>query len=279
MKQLPENFKSASFVMCGATSALLAVHCILDVIAPYHELAFVPGFCYLLGICWPILFLWAGMLLRRRWPSLRWWIQLPVMAVALFCLCIYIHNEWKTYWDLPYLYIAVFGAGFLIHPESLEKRGQENGWIPLAFLLVSVFCYTAVAVIRIKVMATRPFATQFKDMEDQVLWLLNTTEPLILFVALFFVAYFSFSKNGLWLGGRKWFRIAAVVCAALVFLGQLFGSLVQRVHFSIFCRTAILRFLVLPATIYLLVIIVRTTKKIFRKGEMKEIAWKDVFKI
>jgi len=276
MKQLPDNFKSASFLMCGAASALIA----LNVFIPYHEPPVIPGFCYLLGICWPIFFLWAGMLLRRRWPSFRWWIQLPILAVALFCLYLYIHNEWATYRDLPYLYIAVFGAGFLIHPESLEKKGQENGWVPLAFLLVSVFCYTAVVVIQNRVRATQPFATQFEDMETLFRWLLNTAEPLILFIALYFVTCFSFSKNGLWLGGRKWFRIAAAVCIALVFLGQLFGSLAQRFHFSLFgCWTDILRFLVLPATIYLLVIIVRATKKIFKKGEMTEIAWKDVYKI
>ena len=76
MKHVSENFKNASFTLCGATCfLLLAQYTLCEVGIP--EALPATGLGYVTGLCWHILFFWAGMLLRQFLPNPRWWIQLP----------------------------------------------------------------------------------------------------------------------------------------------------------------------------------------------------------
>ena len=257
--------------MCGTACTLFVIYHLLNRILPYEELPAIPGFGHTLGLCWAVLFLWAGMLLRRRWPSLRWWMQLPVIALSLFCLYEYRHDVWITYRSLPYLYISVFGAGILVPPEAFDREGKRSGWLDLALLLVSAFCFTAVSVVQGRFQSTSPFMPQHKDMQQLVVWLMNNAMPLILFITLYFAVRFSFSKEGQWLGGQEWFRV--VSCASLIIA---FGACLFRYWFPV---TDSLRFFVQPATIYLVTILVRATKKLAGMGDWSGIGWKDIFKI
>lgn len=271
MRQLSDYFKNASFLLCGAACTLLAINNAFNRIHPYEELPAIPGFGYTLGICWAALFLWAGMLLRQRWPALRWWIQLPVLALALFCLYMYRHDEWITYTSLPYLYLSLIGAGFLIPPKALEREGGKSGWIDLALLLVSAFCYTAVAVAQGRLQSTSPFMYQYKDMERLLVWLMNNALPLALFLALYFAVRFSISREGQWLGRQEWFKVVSCASFVITFLSSL-----SRYWFP---WTDLLRFLVQPATIYLLVVVRRSVAKLFNKRAGEYPTWIDILKI
>lgn len=271
MRQLSTSFKSASFLMCGTACTLLVINHLLNRVLPYESLPAVPGFGYMLGLCWGALFLWAGMLLRRRWPTPRWWVQLPVLALALFCLYLYRHGVWITYRSLPYLYLSVFGAGFLVPPDALEGDGNRRGWPDLILLLVSAFCYTAVALVRGRLQSTSAFMPQFKDMERLLVSLMNTTEPLMLLVALWFAVRFSFSKEGRWLGGREWFRVVSCASFVIAFVACLYR------HW--FPCTDLLRFLVQPATVYLLAVLLRAAKKVAGRGDWSRTPWNDIFRI
>ena len=271
MRQLSTSFKNASFLMCGTACTLFVINHLLYWVLPYESLPAIPGFGHMLGLCWGARFFWAGMLLRRRWPSLRCGIKLPVLALALFCLYKYRHDVWSTYRSLPYLYLSVFGAGFLVPPVALDREGGRSGWLNLALLFVSVFCYTAVSVVQGRFQSTSAFMPQFKDMERLLLWLMNTTEPMLLFVSLYFAVRFSISKEGQWLGGREWFKI--VSCASFVIV---FSACISGYRFS---YTDMLRWLVQPATVYLFVVLVRAVKKLAGRGNWPRTPWKDIFKI
>ena len=271
MRQLSDSFKNASFLMCGTACTLFIFNHLLYRFSPYEELPLIPGFGYTLGLCWAALFIWAGMLLRRRWPSLRCWIQLPVLALALFCLYKYRQDVWITYRSLPYLYLSVFGTGFLVPPEAVDHEEKKSGWLDLVLLLVSAFCYTAVAVVQGRFQTTSPFMPQYKDMERLLVWLMNTTMPLVLFIAMYFAVRFSFSREGQWLGGQKWYKVISCVSFVIAFLACLFRYW--------FLWTDLLRFLVQPTTIYLLVVFRRATLKLFRKGPQEYPTWKDILKI
>ena len=271
MRQLSPSFKNASFLMCGTACTLFVISHLLYRILPYEQYPVIPGFDYTLGLCWGVLFLWAGMLLRRRWPSLRWWFQFTVVTLALFCLFKYRQDVWITYRSLPYLYLSLFGTGFLIPPVVLDREEKKSGWLDLTLLLVSAFCYTAVAVVQGRFQTTEPFMPQFKDMERLVVWLMNNTMPLILFIAMYFAVRFSFSREGQWLGGQKWFKVISCVSFVFAFLASLF-----RYWFP---WTDLLRFLVQPATIYMLVVLRRSIVKLFKKGEQEYPTWKDILNI
>ena len=271
MRQLSTSFKNASFLMCGTACTLFIINHLMCRILPDEVLPAIPGFGYTLGLCWGALFLWAGMLLRRRWPSLRWWIQLPVLALALFCLYKYRHDVCITYRSLPYLYLSVFGAGFLVPPEALERDDKKSGWMDLILLFVSAFCYTAVAVVRERFQSTSAFMPQFKDMERLLVWLMNNTEPLLLFIALYFAVRFSFSKEGQWLGSREWFKV--VSCASFVIA---FMACLSRYWFH---WTDSLRIYVQPATVYLLTVLIRAAKKLAGRGDWPGKSWKDILMV
>ena len=201
MRQLSDSFKNASFLLCGISCTLFVIYHLLNRVLPYEEFPAIPGFGHTLGLCWGALFLWAGMLLRRRLPSLRWWVQLPVLALAMFCLYKYRHDVWITYRSLPYLYLSVFGAGFLVPPEAADREGERSGWLDLALLFVSAFCYTAVSVVQGRFQSTSPFMPQFKDMERLLVWLMNNTMPLVLFIAMYFAVRFWEGRSG-----SRWYR-------------------------------------------------------------------------
>ena len=108
-------------------------------------------------------------------------------------------------------------------------------------------------------------------MERLLVWLMNTTMPLVLFIAMYFAVRFSFSREGQWLGGQKWYKVISCVSFVVAFLACLFRYW--------FLWTDLLRFLVQPTTIYLLVVFRRAIIKLFRKGPQEYPTWKDILKI
>ena len=270
MRQLSGNFKKGSFVLCGAACALLLVYYILQETGLH-----IPGVGYMMGLCWMVFFLWAGMLIRQFYPKSPWWIRLPVLAVAVFFLVWYGRYATHTFRALSYLYLAIFGFGFLVPPKMLDNAGRESGWISLVLLLASVFCYVAVAVAGDRINWGGVFKTQHQDMERLLEWILGAAEPLMVLVALYFTVRVSFSKEGLSLGGKKWFQSAAAVAAAFNFL----TSLTYIMPWSWYGGVRPLRLLAQPITVCGLVILVRAIKKKICKSKWADVSWREIWNI
>ncbi len=266
MKHIPEYFKNASFTLCGATSFLLLAQYILREVGSPGWLP-VTGLGYVTCLCWHVLFFWAGILLRQFLPRPRWWIQLPVLAVAVFFLTRYQHYSATPYWTLPYLYFAVFGLGYIFPPKMLERLRKESGGIDFALLLASIFCCVAVTVSGARINWGSVFSYQYRDMERLIEWLLSVAEPLMVLLVAYFAARVSFSKESLWLGGRPWFQALATVAASFFFLASLANALPLYSHRWV----SALRLVVQPIFICLMVALVRAVPKlIFKKKRPDE---------
>lgn len=274
MKHIPEYFKNASFTLCGATSFLLLAQYILREVGSPGWLP-VTGLGYVTCLCWHVLFFWAGMLLRQFLPRPRWWIQLPVLAVAVFFLTRYQHYSATPYWTLPYLYFAVFGLGYIFPPKMLERLRKESGGIDFALLLASIFCCVAVTVSGARINWGSVFSYQYRDMERLIEWLLSVAEPLMVLLVAYFAARVSFSKEGLWLGSRPWFQTAATIAAAFLFLASPATLLPGFSHRWV----ELLRFLVQPISLYLIIISARIIMKLICREKYAETTWQEIVNI
>lgn len=273
MKYLTDNFKNASFMVCGATSFLLLAQYVLCEVGIPDVLP-ATGIGYVTGLCWHVLFFWAGLLLRQLLPNPRWWIQLPVLAVVAFLISQYLHYS-AAYWTISCLYIAIFGLGYIFPPKMLERIGSESGWVDFVLLLASVFCSVAVSVSSNRINRGIVFGDQYQDMERLLEWLLSYAEPLMVLLVVYFATRVSFSKEGLWLGGRTWFQSAVAVIAAALF----FFSLGNVIPIRLYRWVGLLRFLVQPIPVYLLIVLVRAALKLTCQKKWGETTWREIFNI
>ena len=259
MKMNADRYANASFLLGGAACTLILVNDLLFRSAPFEE-PLVPGFRFLSGLALPVLCFWAGTLLRRKWPSVRWWIQGLVAAFALFCLCMYVSpgRVYPGWWS--FLYVAVIGAGFLFPPRSLARAGRNPGWEYLLLLAGAVYCYTGVSVSLNRVQNPGVWSLASEDMFRLVKGLLAVTEPLLLLLfVVYFAGLFSFSRAGQWLGGRKWFRwIVAVPCLFSFVLAA--SNLITAGFRWDIILARLLQLLVQPVTVWLVVIIRNAVK-------------------
>lgn len=273
MRHLSDNFKYASFTMCGLASALLLAQYVLCE-AGIPDVLPATGIGYVTGLCWHVLFFWAGLLLRQFLPNPRWWIQLPVLAVVAFLITWYLHCS-AAYWTISCLYIAIFGLGYIFPPKMLERIGSESGWVDFVLLLASVFCSVAVSVSSNRINRGIVFGDQYQDMERLLEWLLSYAEPLMVLLVVYFATRVSFSKEGLWLGGRTWFQSAVAVFAASLF----FFSLGNVIPVRLYRWVGLLRLLVQPIPVYLLIVLVRAVLKQTCQKKWVEKTWREMFNI
>ena len=151
----------------------------------------IPGFSYAAGLAYPILSAWVGILLRARFNTGKWWIHAILLCLAIVLLYYYRHtaeNWWWEYERLLCLAIAIFG--YLIPPKELEKMSQNYGWNDLVLAAISAFSYAAIAVVKQRIL-WGPVMPEHPDMEALVEYLLVNTEPLLVFVAVYFASAFS----------------------------------------------------------------------------------------
>ena len=242
--------------MAGATCIVLVLNHLAYVFTNYTS-SLMPGWDYLSTACYPIIFLWVGLLLRCRFNKPRLVVRYGILVATLVLLYWYGMAPQGTGWLLrsTYLDLVFTGVGYLVPLGMLEEAGRRKGWEYLLMLLVSVVCYTSISVLasRLRVGEMTP---KFKDMESLVRSLSFQAEYLVLFLTLYFVLMFSFSQVGQWIGGQKWFRIPAIVAAVLSFLVAL-GNIV--IHPTL--RFGIARFIVQPVFVWLVVVLVRLIKK------------------
>ena len=263
-----EQYVSASFLMGGAACAILLTSTILNRIGGTGT-PVIPGFSYLAGLSWCLLFFWVGIILRGRWPKTRTWIQVLLFCAVIFLIYRYRHIAWITWETIPYIYLACIGLGFLSPPALLLHNRRQKGWMDFILTMISIFCYVSVAVARDRV-SHDVFLLENEDMHHLLQWLLSNVEPLLLIVSLYFISSFSFSKAGLWIGKQRWFRLLSGVVCAIVFILCL-GGLVSFGLWG-YGLVFLMRFMVLPGTVYLVYVIVRSIKRRRTGG-----TWKEVF--
>lgn len=274
MKVLNSDFKNASVVLTGGVGLLMIVGGLIRQAAPFEEMSPVPGLSFLMGLGWPVLCIWVGMLLRQWFRSPRWWVQALVAGAAVFCL--YEARHSLTWWDTdPYQYMMCIGVGYLVPNGLVAAASGRKGWEYLMLLLAAAFCYTAVSVVSGR-LQWHPwaFGPEHEDIKRLAQWLLLNCEPLLVLQAGYFAVMFSFSRSGQWLGSRA---VARGITAALLFLmffaslGALWGLWLGNSAFGAY----FLHSLVQPGAFYLIIVICR----IIRKLGKKELTWKEVFAI
>lgn len=242
---------NASVIIGGALCAVLMMNNILGLMSNGSESSVFPGFGVMAGLCYPILYCWVGMLLRFWKQNPKWWIQLIILGISIFCLYRYWHaaDNWRF---VGFLYFAMAGIGYLIPTKALVDSSRNRGWISLIMIAITAFCYTALTTAKNRLLWGR-LMPEHEDMELMLETLLVIAEPLMLMVVAYFVGQFGFSRIAHDLGSKSWFRgIAAVPC-----IYTFIGSFIRLFSMGTFFMTShmfyapILWFIVQPISIWL----------------------------
>ena len=268
-------YTNATITIYGAVCAVLVANHIINQLSPWGHPSLVPGFNVMAGLCYPILCLWLGLLIRAWHKDPKWWIQLIVGAISLYFLYRYRHFA-EIFWNRSYLYITMIGIGYLIPPKVLISSAENKGWISLVMIALSAFCYTALTVVKNRLL-WGPIIPGHPDMELMMETVLVNAEPLMVIIFAFFVVQFSFSQISTTIGRNKWIRWTIFgLCAYLFFLVSFsalqYGSfyMISYVKYS-----PLLHLLVQPITVYLVYGIYR--KRNEGKGDGESLSWKECF--
>ena len=278
MTKTKQQYINASVIICGAV-------CLVRVIA--HDLfqssdwndSVVPGVYSMVGLCYPVLFAWVGLLLRQWLPIPKWWIKLLITALCAYCLIRYC--DWNAeHWYAAHLYIVMAGVGYLISPADLSLENQKTGWGSLSLGLFSVFSFTAVAVIKQRLL-WGDLIPEHTDMEQLLEALARVTEPLLCIISAWFILHFSFSSIAQKISAKKWVLIiSGAACVLSLYIALRFClSFIPRgdVMMAWVYYNPLLMLAVQPVNVYLYIVIYR---KLFRRNENNEkLSWKEAFTI
>lgn len=265
MEEMKNRYVNASVLMTGTVCLVMVINQIVNSVS-YTESA-VPGWGYMSVLCVPMLCTWMGLILRYRFRNPRKWAQVLIVVAVLFCMYRYRHFLGYYYWwkRNPYLYLAMMGLGYMAPIGMLDEAGKRKGLEYLALLLSSVFCFTAILVIksRLQYMA---MTVEHQEMTHLMEALANDSELLLAILVAYFAVMFSFSFLGQGIGSKTWFRgivIFPVIHTFILYLGNLI------IHFWRW-EFNLLPFLVHPVTVYLAVVTIRLVKRRLSKEEEEE---------
>lgn len=271
MEEMRKRYVNASVLLAGGACLAMVINHLVNVASLYESV--LPGWSFLCGLCTPVLCLWVGLLLRIRFRNPRWWVRVLVLLVVLFFLYRFRHflNYWFWWKSNPNLYLAMLGIGYLVPQEMLEDAGKRKGWEYLVLLLLSVFCYAAVAVVnsRLHYMTQMP---ELQEMELLMERLTNDVEPLLVLLTGYFAVMFSFSRLGQLIGGKAWFRGLVIVPAVYTFLATLGNLAIHSWRWDYY----LIPLLVNPVTVYMVVLAVRLARRKRDGGDPKP--WKEIIK-
>lgn len=261
MEEMKTRYINASVLMTGMVCLVMAINQIINSVS-YVESA-VPGWGYMSVLCIPMLFTWLGLILRNRFQNPSKWIQVLIIVAVVFCMYRYRHFLGYYYWwkRNPYLYLTMMGLGYMAPRGMLDEAGKRKGWEYLALLLSSVFCFTAILVIKSR-LRYMEMTVEHQEMTHLMETLANDSELLLALLAAYFAVMFSFSSLGQGIGAKAWFRgivLFPVIHTFFLYLGNLV------LHFWRW-EYVLLPFLVHPVTIYLAVI----TRRLIKRHHSKE---------
>lgn len=271
-------YTRASFVVFGGVCAVLMANQLLLHMTNWDEPPVFPGFRFMAQLCYPILYFWGGLLLRAWKPNPKWWVQLIVLLVSVFFMYCYLHriSEW---WFVGHLYLALAGIGYLIPTKIYLGYVRNQGWISIVMLLLSIFCYTAIEVVKNRLF-WRPIIPEHPDMALMMKTILGYANPMMTIVVIYFVVQLAFSQESQYLGSQSWFRGTVAVPCIFMFLGEMF-ELQYWHHFykiSHAMYSPFLRFIVQPITIYLIIVVCRCIRELRKKKEDR-MSWKEMLRL
>ena len=230
MRTLIREFKNASVTLIGGVGLMMIIGNLIRREDPWDGMAFIPGLSSLMGLGWPVLCIWAGMLLRQWFKNPRWWVQTLIACATVFFL--YKSRHSLSWWVTePFLYLMCVGVGYLVPEGLVSAASSRKGWEYLILLMAAAFCYTATSVV-VGRLQWHPwaFGVEHEDMKSLSQRLLLDCEPLLVLLAGYFATMFSYSQIGQWLGSQDWFRGISAMLVIIMFLANLWNSFITRFH-------------------------------------------------
>lgn len=274
------SYLNASIVICGAVCLIRTVGQILFQLQDWNKPMMVPGLNFMIDLCYPILFTWIGLLIRGTHKESKWWIQLIVATISVICLIRYC--SWTAdHWFSIHLDATMLGLGYLIPSAELKEDEKSSGLLKLIMLIISVFCFTAVLVIKQR-LSFGDVMPDHPNMESLLEALARITEPLLAILSAYFVIHLSFSSYAQTIGAIKWIRIFTLVVCLYSFLLSLRFVLITLFRWQYMAGYVYyypLTFvLAQPITIYLIYVASRIISEKSRPKEDK-LNWKECFNI
>ena len=275
-----QSYLNASVILCGSVCLLRIIEQFVFQVQDWSKPMLIPGLISMAELCYPLLFAWIGMLIRGLCRDCKWWVQLVVATISLFCLfryCTWTADHWFSF----HLNITMVGLGFLIPPADLKLEGQRTDWFTLAMLVISVFCYSAIGVIKGR-LDLGDVMPGFTDMEILLENLTRIVEPLLAILTAHFAIRVSFTSLAQKIGSNKWVRICAAaicVCSFLQALQFVLLTSFRWQYMSGYIYYYPLTFILAqPVTIYLVYV---ASRAIAEKGKAKDerMTVKELFKI
>lgn len=273
-------YARASIVVFGGVCAVLMANLLYNLTYNGTGYAIFSRFRFMAGLCYPILYFWIGLLLRARKQNPKWWVQLIVLCLSLFCLYYYRHFA-QTYKFFGFLYFASTGFGFLAPSKVFVQAKHYNGWLSLIMIILAVFCYTVIEFVKSRLL-WGPIIPNHPDMEVIMELLLVNAEPLMVLITIYFVTQFAFSRIAQYLGSQSWFRGLIAIPCTFTFYVALSRTLATCNEIYIMISGAyIVPFLWLicqPITIYLFIVGYRYIRERRKKKEDRQ-SWKEMLRI
>ena len=189
-------YKNASVIVGGSVCAVLMAGIILRQQSGWNEPSVFPGFRFMCGLCIPLLWFWAGMLVRASWKRLPVWVKV-LLPVLLFCRSMMVEGVLV---DVTYVLLGV--VGFLLPKEALLPPSQNKGWLPFVLTALSAYCYTALVTVKDRLL-WGVVIPDHPDMEAMMESILVPAEPMLIIITAWFVAQFAFSEIAQDLASKK----------------------------------------------------------------------------
>ncbi len=247
------NYKSASYTMAGTVCLVIILNSLFwHFGSGGHSL--VPGFSFAAGLATPVLCAWLGITIKQWKGKENLWVIIPLDIIGLALLCtIATDPNFFTYDKCARECLAMIILGYIIPEKLLETFSEKEMLVPSIILCTaSILIYTCITVVRTR-MAIYPIVDGYADMKELSFTLLQISESVSAFVAVYFVIAVSFSSFGITVGSLKWVRIILAVLCVLVFIRTVV-DISPRLYF-------IIRIIVNPVFVYIIVWTSRHLKK------------------
>lgn len=253
--------RASTVVFAGVGAVLTASHFFFKLPDPYERSVF-SGLWYMVGLCYPILYFWAGVLMRAWKPDPRRWVRIVIFGISILCLYPYLHYP-KNYTP----FFSIFGFGFLIPPDIIASSKSNRGWLSLLMLLLSVFCYTTLETADYTLFYNQFFGAYPNNMPIEKRELVDA-KYLMMTVVIYFAVQFAFSRIAQRMGSLKWFKLVMALPCIFMFIDSVLRLFGHDFHYMV--STSLPHLIIQPVTLYLITIGYRCVR------EFGEKLWKDI---